>query len=535
MVFGKPVVGCAIGGMCEIVEAGGNGLLARPGDAASLEECLARLLADAKLRRAYGSRSRELYEQRFALPLVVERTARFYHEIATRHAASRRPAAATDILGKRLAGVLIQVTGLPGAAAGRAAAALLDPACYPVDYLAAVRRLWHEPEEVFLAGLYALLLNRDMDDDGKSHYLAALRGGATRAAIVRSLALSAEARQAGRPVGWLDDLERTGAPWPQSLPQRAWRLCKRLARAVLGRVARKLRAASSPRNLARYVKRVIYLPWNFQKVYESLPILHELSQQQTELPARVHESITQTLARFLRDVEERQAALERRLDQALRALTAEVRDRAGAAQQAPNQVGSVSEGEAPVPPRILNLDAYKARLGDTLRVNLGGERRREGYLNVDARPGPEVDVIADAQSLPFGPGSLAEIACPHLIDRFSQEHFTGALLPYWKGLLRPGGALRIVCPNWDALVRRLCRGGIETAEFVRSVAWGVAGQGAVPVAFYGSRALCELLRRHGFQRVEVVAEDRDGGLCPEMEIVAHLPDVGRQNALLTAG
>src|SRR5262249_44783835 len=79
--------------------------------------------------------------------------------------------------------------------------------------LAAVGRLWHEPEEVFLAGLYGLLLNRDMDDDGKAHYLAALRGGATRAAIVRSLALSAEARQSGRPVGWLDDLERGRAPW----------------------------------------------------------------------------------------------------------------------------------------------------------------------------------------------------------------------------------------------------------------------------------------------------------------------------------
>src|SRR5439155_23614302 len=101
-------------------EAGGNGLLAQPGDAASLEECLARLLADADLRRAYGRRARELYERRFALPLVVERTARFYRGIATRHASSRRPAAPTETLAKRLASLLTQVTGLPAAAAGRA-------------------------------------------------------------------------------------------------------------------------------------------------------------------------------------------------------------------------------------------------------------------------------------------------------------------------------------------------------------------------------------------------------------------------------
>ena len=109
------------------------------------------------------------------------------------------------------------------------------------------------------------------------------------------------------------------------------------------------------------------------------------------------------------------------------------------------------------------------------------------------------------------------------------------MLPYWKGLLRPGGSLRIVCPNWDALVGRLCGGGIETAEFVRAVSWGLAGQGAAPVAFYTPRALCELLLRHGFPRVEVVAEARDGGLCPEMEIMAHLPAAGGQNALLCAG
>jgi glycosyltransferase involved in cell wall biosynthesis/GT2 family glycosyltransferase len=547
MAFGKPVVGCAVGGMCEIVEAGGNGLLARPGDAASLEECLARLLADADLRRAYGRRSRELYEQRFALPLVVERTARFYRAIAARHAQPRRPDA--EALAERLAGVLTQVAGLPEAAAGRAAAALLDSSCYPVDYLAAVRRLWHEPDEVFLAGLYSLLLNRDVDDEGKAHYLTALRGGAARAEVVRTLALSAEARQSGRPVGWLDDLERHRGPWPRSLPQRAWRLFKRLARAALGRggqgpprswvarVARKLCAAVSPRNLARYLKRVLYLPWNFQKVYDGLPALHESSRQQAELLARVQQSVTQTLAAFLREVEARQAALEQRLDQTLRALTAELRGGAGAAHQA-QAADPGQEGESPAPPRILNLDAYKARLGrmgDAVRVSLGGERPRADYINVGARPGAEVDVVADAQNLPFGPGSLAEIACKHLIDRFSQEHFTGLVLPYWKGLLRPGGSLRVVCPNWGALVGRLCGGGVETAEFMRAVSWGLAGQEAPPAAFYSPRTLGELLRQHGFERVDVIAEARDGGLCPEMEILAHLPAAGGQNALLSAG
>src|SRR5262249_56588207 len=56
MMFGKPVVGCAVGGMCEIVEPGDNGLLAVPGDAASLAECLERLIESEALRREFGRR-----------------------------------------------------------------------------------------------------------------------------------------------------------------------------------------------------------------------------------------------------------------------------------------------------------------------------------------------------------------------------------------------------------------------------------------------------------------------------------------------
>jgi glycosyltransferase involved in cell wall biosynthesis/GT2 family glycosyltransferase len=588
MVFGLPVIGCAVGGMCEIVEPDGNGLLARPGEVDSLEECLARLLGDEDLRCTFGARSRELYEERFALPLVVERTAQFYRAIAARHAASGRPVA-TEALARRLAGVLTGVTGLPAAAAGRAAAALLDPSCYPVDYLAAVRRLWHEPDETFLAGIYNLLLNRDPDHEGKAHYLAVLQSGAGRAAVVRSLALSSEAQQAGRPEGWLDMLEQGSWP-PPTFPQRAWRLFKRAARAVLrrpgaraprsllGKVARKLRAAVSPRNLIRYAKRVVYLPWNFQKVYDNLPALHDLARQQAELQVQVHQSITQTLITFMREIQTRQDYLERRLEQGHQLLAAELRERACGIDRDVKQnhkevyqelrqlktrfadfygalvtdqheqtrltsdvgrsleeVRRLLDGDSPAQPRILNLDAYKARLrgmGETVRVHLGG--RRADYINVDTRPGPNVDVVADAQDLPFAAGALAEIASTHLIDRFSEGHFTGVVLPYWKGLLRPGGSLRIVCPNWDALAERLCGGGIDTAEFLRAVSASVVMQGLPPVALYTPRALADLLRRHGFSHVEVIAEARDSGLCPEMEVVAHLPLAG-QTALLTAG
>jgi glycosyltransferase involved in cell wall biosynthesis/GT2 family glycosyltransferase len=596
MVFGRPVVGCAAGGMGEIVEPEGNGLLAQPGDAGSLEECLARLLADADLRIRFGQRSRELYEQRFALPLVVEKTAEFYAALAARHA-QERPAtsAGTDALAGRLAAVIAEAAGLSGGAAGRIAAGLLDPSCYPVDYLAAVRRLWREPNEAFLNGLYNLLLNRDPDDEGKAHYLAQLARGTPRQVVVRHLAVSDEARQAGRPVSWLASLER--GPWKRPLRQRALSLIKRLAHRVLGRrgrpapraaeeahmvpqeaapsllsrVARKLRALASLKTVARYLKRAVYLPWNFQKVHDNVGNLGALTRQQIESQWHV--------VRAVQHLEARQGVLEQRTADTLRELTEEFRAAAREMHHEIRQVknryaefyGALAEGQReqigltaellrsveglrgavpgradpadgpdadPPPPQVLNLEVYKTRLGrmgDAVRVNLGGgERPLADYINVGAQSGPGVDVVADAQNLPFGPASLTEIASAHLVDRFPARQFADVVLPYWKGLLRPGGSVRITCPNWEALVGQLCGGEIGTDEFFRRLSAGLPG-GAVPAAFYTPRALSELLWRHGFHHVEVIAEARPGPWCPEMEIVASLTPEGGSRALLSAG
>src|SRR5262249_12579689 len=71
MMFGKPVVAVNIGGMREIVEEDGNGYLAEPENAASLEECLRRLTGDAGLRARLGRRSREIYEAKFSAEIMT--------------------------------------------------------------------------------------------------------------------------------------------------------------------------------------------------------------------------------------------------------------------------------------------------------------------------------------------------------------------------------------------------------------------------------------------------------------------------------
>src|SRR5204862_4947730 len=64
MMHGRPIVTSDAGGVPEVVEEGGNALLAQPGDPDSLAECLRRVVGDPELRRRLGGRSRALFEER---------------------------------------------------------------------------------------------------------------------------------------------------------------------------------------------------------------------------------------------------------------------------------------------------------------------------------------------------------------------------------------------------------------------------------------------------------------------------------------
>jgi len=66
MMFGKPIVGCAIGGMAEIIQDGATGVLVAPGDSSSLRTALDALIADSELRQRLGRAGRESYERRFS-------------------------------------------------------------------------------------------------------------------------------------------------------------------------------------------------------------------------------------------------------------------------------------------------------------------------------------------------------------------------------------------------------------------------------------------------------------------------------------
>ena len=89
-MFGKPVVGCRVGGMKEIIEEGITGLLAEPGDAESLRRALATLIAEPAKRAAMGQAGRARFLAQYTREKLAERTLQFYRDVLSASAQRAR-------------------------------------------------------------------------------------------------------------------------------------------------------------------------------------------------------------------------------------------------------------------------------------------------------------------------------------------------------------------------------------------------------------------------------------------------------------
>jgi hypothetical protein len=162
--------------------------------------------------------------------------------------------------------------------------------------------------------------------------------------------------------------------------------------------------------------------------------------------------------------------------------------------------------------------------GSELRVNLGcGHLPLEGYVNVDFRDLPGVDVVADVARLPLDSGSVATLHAAHLLEHFPAEQLTRQLLPYWTSLLRPGGQLVVVVPDSEAMLEAYARGDMGFDELREVTFGGQEYDGDFHFAMFSQDSLGAMLKSVGLADIEVTAHGRRNGLCYEMELTARRP------------
>ncbi|NBI47544.1 class I SAM-dependent methyltransferase [Burkholderia sp. ISTR5] len=183
------------------------------------------------------------------------------------------------------------------------------------------------------------------------------------------------------------------------------------------------------------------------------------------------------------------------------------------------------EGDAvEVKAEILSRDKLELARRDGIRLNLGcGHIPLDGYLNVDRRALPGVDVVSEVNGLPFGKGELAEIFSAHLLEHFPEEQLSRELLPYFHGLLREGGELKAIVPDAEAMIREYSNGTYPYEDLREVIYGGQDYDGDFHFNMFTPDSMIKLLIDAGFDTPTLIERGRKNGRCYEFEIAARKP------------
>jgi len=156
-----------------------------------------------------------------------------------------------------------------------------------------------------------------------------------------------------------------------------------------------------------------------------------------------------------------------------------------------------------------------------LRLNLGcGHIALDGYLNVDRRALPGVDIVSEVNALPLEAGVADEIFSSHLLEHFPEEQLRRELLPYYYGLLKAGGTFRAVVPDAQAMITNYAEGNYPY-EDMREVLYGAQDyDGDFHFNMFTPESMVALLTEAGFDTPRIIESGRKNGRCYEFEIAA---------------
>jgi hypothetical protein len=109
-----------------------------------------------------------------------------------------------------------------------------------------------------------------------------------------------------------------------------------------------------------------------------------------------------------------------------------------------------------------------------MRLNIGaGSKRREGFLSVDVRGVPEVDIVSNAWELSdIEASSVAEIYTRHMLEHLDPNDAKKSIRR-WFEILMPGGRINIVVPDLEFHARQLL--GAAKSQFPDQMAHAYAG------------------------------------------------------------
>lgn len=148
------------------------------------------------------------------------------------------------------------------------------------------------------------------------------------------------------------------------------------------------------------------------------------------------------------------------------------------------------------------------REGD-LKLNIGcGGRNIDGYVGVDAVQRPAAKIIAKADKIPLGDGSVSEILAIHLWEHFYVWECE-VVIAEWKRLLKSGGRLVLEMPNLMKACENIIHGRMVGGKHPDQLGmWGLYGDPRESDQYMAHRwgwtpkTLGAFLKKHGFTSIE---------------------------------
>jgi len=166
------------------------------------------------------------------------------------------------------------------------------------------------------------------------------------------------------------------------------------------------------------------------------------------------------------------------------------------------------------------------------KLHLGcGDKILDGFINIDIRALPNVDLVSDIKALKqFENGTVDVIYVCHVLEHFNRWEYK-AVLERWYELLKPEGILRIAVPNFESVFEYYAK--TKDLNTVRGLLYG--GQNYDQNFHYwiwDFKTLSEDLFSLGFKHVNTYDYKETEHAHIDDFSQAHLPHMDKEYGLL---
>ena len=107
-----------------------------------------------------------------------------------------------------------------------------------------------------------------------------------------------------------------------------------------------------------------------------------------------------------------------------------------------------------------------------------------------------------------------------MIEHFTNAQLQNELFPYWKRLLKPNGVLRVIFPDFDAMLLDYQSGEISFSQLSQVVMGGQDYLLDYHYSLLTPERVMEMLEKAGYRNITVTIRGRRNDICRESEIIA---------------